>query len=83
VTATSRLIGIADEYGTIWKGEPGASERIGDLVQRGDGETSEVRLSGRVRVRDLEHEASCGIFDGNDSCDCGAVVAAVKDARRA
>ena len=73
-----RIIGIADEYGSIWSGEPGVSDRIGDLVQRGDGETFEVRLTSRVRVRDLEHEATCGIFDGNDSCDCGAVASAVK-----
>lgn len=36
------LVGIADEYGTIWVGEPGASERLGDLVLRADEETSEV-----------------------------------------
>jgi hypothetical protein len=75
-----RIIGIADEYGSIWSGEPGASDQIGDLVQRGDSETFEVRLTGRVRVRDLEHEASCGIFDGNESCDCGAVARAVNGA---
>jgi hypothetical protein len=40
----SVLIGIADEYGTIWSGEPGASVRIGDLVARGDEETQEVRI---------------------------------------
>lgn len=39
------LVGIADEYGTIWAAEPGASERVGDLVQRADQETFEVRLS--------------------------------------
>lgn len=37
-------IGVADEYGTIWSGEPGAagSRRIGDLVLRYDEETSWV-----------------------------------------
>lgn len=77
---TGRLIGIADEYGTIWAGEPGTSERLGDLVQRGDGETFEVRLTGRVQVRDLTHEATCAIFDGAASCSCGAVARAMKEA---
>ena len=45
---TDRLIGIADEYGTIWSGEPGASDRVGDLIQRPDEETCEVRLTGRA-----------------------------------
>lgn len=72
------IIGIADEYGTIWSGEPGSSERIGDLVQRGDSETFEVHLSGRIRVRDLYHEATCAIFSGKQSCSCGAVADAVK-----
>jgi len=44
------LVGIADEYGTIWAGEPRASERVGDLVQRGDEETFEVRLRSRSAV---------------------------------
>lgn len=31
-----REVGIVDEYGTVWDGEPGApgSKRIGDLVPR-------------------------------------------------
>lgn len=37
-------IGIVDEYGTIWAGEPGASDRIGDLIPRKDEETWEVHL---------------------------------------
>ena len=41
------VIGIADDYGTIWNGEPGSSEQIGDLVQRGDSETFEVRVTGK------------------------------------
>jgi hypothetical protein len=45
------LVGIADEYGTIWRGEPGASERIGDLVQRADQETFEVRLTSESELR--------------------------------
>ena len=40
----TQLLGIADEYGTIWSGAPGASERVGDLIQRPDEETFEVRL---------------------------------------
>ena len=58
------LVGIADEYGTIWAGEPGASERIGDLVQRGDEETFEVRLTTRSamsyerEIRSLEKALS-------------------------
>lgn len=46
----SRLVGIADEYGTIWAGEPGASVRIGDLVTRPDDETQEVRLAALALV---------------------------------
>lgn len=58
------LLGIADEYGTIWEGEPGASERIGDLVQRGDSETFEVHLASRSpesyerEIRSLETRLS-------------------------
>lgn len=45
-TPIGTLRGIADEYGTIWDGEPGAagSTIIGDLVIRADEETSEVYL---------------------------------------
>ena len=35
-----RLVGVVDEYGTVWAGEPGESRRIGDLVVRDDEETS-------------------------------------------
>jgi hypothetical protein len=58
------LVGIADEYGTIWAGEPGASERVGDLVQRADEETFEVRLATRSpesyerEIRSLEARLS-------------------------
>lgn len=31
-----------------------------------------------IRVRDLDHLASCAIFSGSSACDCGAVVNAVK-----
>lgn len=73
MTARSRhdggqLLGIADEYGTIWSGEPGASERVGDLIKRPDEETFEVRLApppGPLtqaeavhRIRDLLSELS-------------------------
>ncbi len=34
-----------------------------------------------VRVRDLDHEATCAIFVGDSACDCGAVVGAVLSAR--
>lgn len=65
MSATSgHLVGIADEYGTIWKDEPGASDRIGDLVQRADSETFEVRLTTRSpmsyerEIRSLEQRLS-------------------------
>lgn len=35
-----RRVGVVDEYGTVWTGEPGASQRIGELVMRDDEETS-------------------------------------------
>lgn len=41
------LVGIMDEYGTIWSGEPGASEVIGDMVTRPDEETHEIYLERR------------------------------------
>ena len=50
------LVGIADEYGTIWAGEPGASGRVGDLVQRPDQETFEVRLSAGRSPESYERE---------------------------
>ena len=50
------LVGIADEYGTIWAAEPGASPRVGDLVQRPDGETFEVRLSAGRSPESYERE---------------------------
>jgi len=31
-----------------------------------------------IRVRDLRHLPSCGIFTGAPACSCGAVVEAVK-----
>lgn len=31
-----------------------------------------------IRVRDLDHLASCAIFSGASSCNCGAVLNAVK-----
>lgn len=58
------LVGIADEYGTIWGGEPGASERLGGLIQRPDEETFEVRLATRSpesyerEIRSLEARLS-------------------------
>ena len=66
---SGQLLGIADEYGTIWSGEPGASERVGDLIQRADEETFEVRLEPQSekpltvaeavhRIRDLLAELS-------------------------
>jgi hypothetical protein len=33
----------------------------------------------RVMVRELEHEAWCGIFAGSVSCNCGAVVNSVRE----
>jgi hypothetical protein len=39
-TPQGRLVGVVDEYGTVWAGEPGESKRIGDLVVRDDEETS-------------------------------------------
>lgn len=42
-----REVGIVDEYGTVWDGEPGASgsKRIGDLVPReNDQETATLYL---------------------------------------
>lgn len=36
------FIGYLDEYGTIWDGEPGASNRIGDAIQCADEETFEI-----------------------------------------
>ena len=32
-----------------------------------------------IRVRDLDHLASCAIFSGGNACSCGAVVHAVKE----
>ena len=63
---TGFLVGIADEYGTIWAGEPGASERAGDLIQRADEETFEIRLTDPPRsaesyereIRSLEQRLS-------------------------
>lgn len=39
-----RLVGVVDEYGTVWDGEPGASRVVGDLVVRQDEETSWLYL---------------------------------------
>lgn len=39
-----RLRGVVDEYGTVWDGEPGASNIIGDLIMRDDEETSWLYL---------------------------------------
>lgn len=41
------LAGIVDEYGTVWDGEPGVSNIIGDLVVRPDEETLELYLEPR------------------------------------
>lgn len=38
------LCGVVDEYGTVWAGEPGTSEQIGELVIRDDEETSWLYL---------------------------------------
>jgi hypothetical protein len=38
-----RHVGVVDEYGTVWAGEPGDSRVIGDLVPRDD-ETSTLYL---------------------------------------
>lgn len=40
-------VGIADEFGSIWDGEPGenGSKVIGDLVTRDDGETQVVYVT--------------------------------------
>lgn len=46
-------LGIADEYGTIWSGEPGASPRVGDLIPRRDEETFVVSLDLRLVLRAL------------------------------
>lgn len=43
------LVGVVDEYGTVWEGEPGASRRIGDLVIRDDEETSWLYLEREVQ----------------------------------
>ena len=45
-----RYVGIADEYGTIWDGEPGAegSSVIGDITARSDGETLNVYIESRL-----------------------------------
>lgn len=39
-------VGIVDEYGTVWNGEPGesGSKRIGDLVPRENTETAVLYL---------------------------------------
>lgn len=39
-------IGVLDEYGTIWNGEPGSpgAQVIGDIVPRADEETYDVYL---------------------------------------
>ena len=69
------LIGVADEYGTIWAGEPGASKRIGDLVQRDDDETFEVRLDEALadsNALTLIERIAMGDFSGFN----GAVAAA-------
>jgi hypothetical protein len=38
------FVGVMDEYGSIWSGEPGASEIIGDGVVRPDEETTAIYL---------------------------------------
>lgn len=47
------LVGIVDEYGTVWDGEPGVSNIIGDLVVRPDEETLELYLEGPAVGRRL------------------------------
>jgi hypothetical protein len=42
---TGRCVGVVDEYGTVWDGEPGASRIIGDLIVREDEETSWLYLT--------------------------------------
>ena len=42
------FVGVVDEYGSVWSGDPGASELIGDLMIRADGETSELHLRRRT-----------------------------------
>lgn len=32
MTDKETLVGYIDEYGTVWSGEPGASDRIGDVI---------------------------------------------------
>lgn len=39
------LVGTMDEYGTIWDGEPGVSNIIGDLVSNDSDETCKVYLT--------------------------------------
>lgn len=38
------LVGTLDEYGTVWDGEPGASDVIGDLVSNDADETMAVYI---------------------------------------
>ena len=43
-----RRVGVVDEYGTVWSGEPGTSKVIGDLIPRKrDEETSYLYLRRR------------------------------------
>lgn len=46
--AEGRRVGVVDEYGTVWSGEPGVSQIIGDLIPRKrDEETSYLYLRTR------------------------------------
>jgi len=40
------FVGTIDEYGTVWDGEPGATDSrvIGDIIARKDGETFALYL---------------------------------------
>lgn len=68
-------VGVVDEYGSVWDGEPGAQESkiIGDLVVRPDEETSDLhlllasvsadvaRMKG-VRVPDYAENPNYGVY---------------------
>lgn len=55
------FVGVMDEYGTIWSGEPGTSKVIGDAVVRPRSEeTMAIFLAKADAVGELACEGGCG-----------------------
>ena len=61
-------MGIADEYGTVWSGEPGTSAIIGDLVQDDETATLYLEQPDRDAAVTLIERIANGSFGGfNDA----------------